>query len=164
MQLKSETLKSIEMMNHVLPPLGGANLADGLIQTYLNTDYRIHPSDLTEGFTLHIGAANDKLRSLMGRFNRRTAAFITAFNPLGKSLMDEDNQTRHLALKHELVQRSLPHWPGVGIGRDDSWPGEESFLVLGLELAAAQRLATMYEQNAFVWVGFDAVPKLVLLR
>jgi hypothetical protein len=36
--------------------------------------------------------------------------------------------------------------------------------VLGLDLAAAHRLANDFEQNALVWVGADAVPKLVLLR
>lgn len=152
------------MKNHVIATPKGTALDEGLVQAYLHTHYRIHPSDTTEGFTLRIGVASEALRALMSHFHRPSAVFITAYNPLGQALSDADNQVRHRLLAQELAQRSFPHWAGVGEGDAGDWPGEESFLALGLELAAAQRLGAAHEQNAVVWAGPDAVPKLVLLR
>lgn len=151
--------------NHTIRATAASTaLPDDLLQAYLHTSYRVHPSSVADAFTLHVGVTCNPLKALMSRFKRPSAAFITAYNPLGQALTDEENQARHLALQQELVHRSLPHWPGIGEGDDNTWPGEESFLVLGLDLAAAQRLGQAYEQNALVWAGADAVPKLVLLQ
>ena len=53
---------------------------------------------------------------------------------------------------------------GRGIGSDETWPPEESFLALGLGYEQAVHIARHYGQNAFVWVEEDCVPKLILLR
>ena len=139
-------------------------LPEGLLAAYRATEYRVYPSDDQAGFTLCIGVKQSDLLSLMKRFSVKSAAYITAWNPLGKRLSDAENQSRHVALQKVLKERSLPHWPGIGQGTVGNWPGEESFLILGLDLAVAKRLASDFEQNAFVWVGADAVPQLVLLQ
>ena len=48
-------------------------------------------------------------------------------------------------------------------GYDGEWESEDSFLVLGISLEGAQELGAAYGQNAIVWCGEDAIPKLVLL-
>jgi hypothetical protein len=45
-----------------------------------------------------------------------------------------------------------------------TWPGEKSFLVLGLDLETAIRLGREFRQNALVWADEDAIPRLILLR
>ena len=53
---------------------------------------------------------------------------------------------------------------GMGEHPSGQWPGEPSFLILGLPLDAAKQLGARHEQNAIVWCGTDAVPQLILLR
>ncbi|MDP3229628.1 MAG: DUF3293 domain-containing protein [Acidovorax sp.] len=156
------------MKNHTIHAMGATTeascLAENLVEAYLKTAYGVHASDVAGSFALRIGEPSDVLRALMTRFNRASTAYITACNPFGEALSAQDNLARHQRLGQELAHRSLPHWPGIGEGPDGAWPGEDSFLVLGLDLVAAQRLGQAFEQNALVWAGSDAVPKLVLLR
>ena len=67
-------------------------------------------------------------------------------------------------LGRALRQRSLICLEGVGRHPANQWPGEVSYLILGLTLDAAKTLGTRLEQNAIVWSGADAVPRLILLR
>ncbi len=53
---------------------------------------------------------------------------------------------------------------GAGAAPTSGRQEEESFFALGLDLDAARDLGTRYKQDAIVWVGEDAVPKLILLR
>jgi hypothetical protein len=74
------------------------------------------------------------------------------------------NQLQAYALSKELERRSLSYVEGIGQHKSNQWPGEESFLVFGLTLEAANTLGSKLEQNAIVWSGKDAVPQLILLR
>jgi hypothetical protein len=60
-----------------------------------------------------------------------------------------------------LRARSLRAYPGVGQHPQNGWPGESSFLVMGLSLASAKILAAAFDQNALVWSGADATPRLI---
>lgn len=151
-------------MDHILEPKHGTVLPRVLVTAYLGTDYRVYANGGQAGFSLRVGQFEAVLLALMRQHVRHTAAYVTAFNPMGQACSDADNQVRNATLQEALSRRSLPHWLGLGQGTDPSWPGEESFLVLGLDLAAAQRLAQEFGQNALVWAGSDAVPRLVLLR
>jgi hypothetical protein len=42
-------------------------------------------------------------------------------------------------------------------------PDEHGFLVMGWSMRAVKALAHTFRQNAVLWMGKDAVPKLVLL-
>ena len=53
---------------------------------------------------------------------------------------------------------------GAGVGTIGDWPPEPSILVLGCSWEQAVHLGHHYSQNAIVWIGEDAVPRLVLLR
>ena len=48
--------------------------------------------------------------------------------------------------------------------RSGNWDGEPSHFVLGIEYANAYQLAEKFKQNAFLWCGADAIPKLILMR
>lgn len=146
-------------------PAGGSSaLPNDLVEAYRTTDYHVYANDGFEPFTLNVGRVSPELADILKKHKRASAAFITAWNPLGRALSDSENAHRNALLQQELVRRSLPHWPGQGKGSAGDWPGEDSFLVLGLDLAAAARLATEVEQNALVWADGRATPQLILLR
>jgi hypothetical protein len=89
---------------------------------------------------------------------------VTACNPFSAELSDEENRTRKAGLEQDLRARGLRYLPGIGRHPSNGWPGEPSFLVLGIDLSAAKALGVRLEQNAIVWAGEGGVPELVLLR
>ncbi len=149
-----------------LPRNGGflfvqSELDASLINAYLETEYRVtqaHP------LVLRVDVPSPELASLYKAKGASCAAFITACNPFSCELSDADNAKRQAELAAELKRRSLSFFEGVGQHPSGDWPGEPSFLVLGLALEAAKSLGKAYEQNAVIWCGPDAVPSLVLLR
>lgn len=79
----------------------------------------------------------------------------------------EENLAACARLRDELVRRSLqPEQIINGEGRDPTgaWPAEKNFLALGLDLETSMLLGREFCQNAVVWAGKDAIPRLILLR
>lgn len=131
------------------------------IQAYLETHYCVHGSMPA---TLKIGEFNASLVAIHDAHAVRSSAFITACNPLSQMLDDAANAGRQLALARELSVWGLTFIDGVGKHPSNDWPGEPSFLVLGVSVQDAKALGLKFGQNAIVWCGGDAVPQLVLLR
>ena len=131
------------------------------LQAYRETDYRV-----LEGLptTLHVDAVCPQLQLLHDRYQAQCSAFITACNPLGDRLAGPLNAQRQQALLAELSRRKLEALRGIGQHPTNKWPGEPSFLVLGVTRRAARALGRQFEQNAIVWSGLAAVPELILLR
>jgi len=131
------------------------------IQAYLETEYRVKGD---QAFTLKIGQASAELLTLHKRHRVDCSAYLTACNP-GSQLVDEaTNQTWQQALEKELTHRSLPFISGIAQHPFNDWPGEQSFLVFGLNLEAAKALGVRMEQNAIVWNDTDGIPQLILLK
>jgi Protein of unknown function (DUF3293) len=138
-----------------------STIAPSVIDAYSDTEFRV----LGEApFSLRVGQPCAALVSSLLARRVDCAAFITAANPCSRQLTDLENRESLALLAAELGQRSLHFTPGLGIHPSGNWPGEESFLVYGLALQAAKALGTTFKQNAIVWAGLDAVPRLVLLR
>ena len=140
-------------------------ISQSLIEAYLAADYRV---DAELPFTLKVDVFSESLALLLQCHQCDCAAYLTACNPLGQDVGDIENAARQAELGQELKGRSLRVIDGVGLdGQSEEvqkWPGEASFLVLGLSLEASRALGRKYEQNALIWCGKDAVPQLVLLR
>jgi hypothetical protein len=79
-------------------------------------------------------------------------------------LDDDDNAQRNKQLETELNRRGLSYLTGVDQHASNEWPGEASFLVLGVSPDVAKELGQTYEQNAVVWSDADAIARLWLLR
>ncbi|WP_420995207.1 DUF3293 domain-containing protein [Cupriavidus sp. 30B13] len=140
----------------------GSTIDPGLIQAYLETRYHVHGDT---PLTLAVGEASPALAALHAAAGVDCSAFITAWNPHSRQEQDPAaNAARQQALAGELAQRGLHAIEGIGQHPSGGWPGEESFLVLGLALDAARALGARYGQNAIVWSGAEAVPRLILLR
>ncbi len=132
-----------------------------LIQAYRETDYRVH--DATP-FTLRVDDPSVALAAAHKRHRAAISAFITACNPASVCVDDATNQQLHADLGKALARRSLLHLEGIGQHPSNQWPGESGYLVFGLALESAKTLGRDLNQNAIVWSGADAVPRLILLR
>ncbi len=132
-----------------------------LIEAYRETEYRVAGD---QPFTLRIGEVSAELQALRSRQRSEPCACITACNPFSQVVSPSENAERHAQLGAELAKRGLTHIEGVGQHPSNNWPGEPSYLILGLDLEAARTLGMRMEQNAIVWIGADAVPELVLLK
>ncbi|HWT38483.1 MAG TPA: DUF3293 domain-containing protein [Paraburkholderia sp.] len=131
------------------------------IQAYLETEYFVFDDAST---TLKVGQANPKLAALHNTHDVTCSAFITACNPFSQNCSAGFNAARQQELARELKLLGLVVIDGIGKHPSNNWPGEASFLVLGLTLETAKALGTRYGQNAIVWSTDDATPQLVLLR
>jgi len=130
------------------------------IQAYRETHFVVENE---APFVLLVGQQNEALAALHKMAGVESSAFVTAWNPYSKRCSDEDNVKRQEALAHDLHQLGLRFVNGVGRHPSSDW-AEPSFLVLGVSLEVAKELGERYEQNAIVWCGADAVPRLILLR
>nr|WP_231936953.1 DUF3293 domain-containing protein [Caballeronia udeis] len=132
-----------------------------MLRAYEETHYRVLGDTPA---TLHIGIANPALAELHRAYAVDCSAFVTAANPFS-TLTDADaNTRRQAALADELLGEGLRFIEGIGEHPSGQWPGEPSFLILGLPLDVAKQLGARHAQNAIVWCGANAVPQLILLR
>ena len=140
---------------------GSTMLPPGLLQAYRETHYRVLGDD---GFTLIIDVPSPELARAHRRHCVDSSAFLTACNPFSRSLHEDENAARQALLAAALRSLGLPFIDGLGQHPSNGWQGEASFLALGVTRDQACHLGTRFEQNAIVWAGADAVPRLVLLR
>jgi hypothetical protein len=118
-----------------------------LRQAFEETHYTAHHEP---PFTLHIGQNSPELDALLKASGLDTAAFITAWNPKAQPLSEDKNRTRQRQLVDEIKRRSLRCIEGFGKHPSNGWPGEESVLVLDLQLEAARALCVQFGQLACV--------------
>lgn len=131
------------------------------VSAYTETEYRVACSP---PIVLRVGDTSSGLTELHAQWGVESSVFVTAYNPKGKSLDDAANVKRQEGLREELRGRRLRRIDGVGMHPSNGWPAESSFLVLGIGLDEARELGARWGQDAVVWCGMDAVPRLVLLR
>ena len=92
-----------------------------------------------------------------------SAVFITAYNPLGEKLPAAENKARHRELMEFLQFGRYRNWQGRGYHSSGD-KEERSVLALGVSCHFARWIGNKFNQNAVIWAGVDAVPKLVFLR
>lgn len=63
-----------------------------------------------------------------------------------------------------MKDSQLPVYRGEGKQPSGDWEGEDSLLVLGINLEDAKAVWIKWGQNAILWSGADGVPQLILLR
>lgn len=134
-----------------------------LIIHYAATHYRAR-IDTTEHITLLIGHYCAPLATLLHTYGSQSAVYITACNPLSQTTPPGENQLASTRLYERLFHHSSYVYPGESIDPTGKWPAEASYLALDLNPAAARKLGREFSQNAIVWVGADAIPRLILLH
>lgn len=138
-----------------------SELETGLIQAYKETHYVVSGDP---EIRLQVGVPSQEISHLHRLHGVDCSAFITAYNPFSAQFSDGENRHRHAELGVRLGKTGLAFLQGQGKHPNNQWPAEASYLVLGMQLEDAKRLGIELEQNAFVWVGTDATPTLILLR
>lgn len=137
-----------------------AELLPVLVDSYRLAHYLVQAEP---PFVLRVSVHSPALAALLRMHSTSSAAFITACNPASELLPAEENDQRQALLLQCIEQLGL-HWlPGRGEDPAGEWPGEDSFLVLGIEKETACGLGRQFGQNAIVFCDSDAVPQLVVL-
>jgi hypothetical protein len=117
-----------------------------------------------KAWTLRLGRRSPRLASLYRQENLSTSAFLTAYNPYSQKTSKTKNILSQKRLVEDVRKKGFSFIPGVGEDPKGQWASEVSLLVLGLNLNAAKSLGNKYRQNALVFTGKNAIPRLILLR
>ena len=124
-------------------------------------EYRVHDDP---PFTLRIDTPHAALAAAHAGHGVDCSAYVTACNPYGREVDETDNARRHATLGRTLAARGFACIEGAGHDPTGAWRAEPSWLVFGLDSEAAKALGVELQQNALLWSGADAVPRLVVLR
>ncbi len=146
-----------------VPAIGSADsaLSPDLIKAYEATEFHVKAMP---PFVLRVNRYCGSLGRLFKNWEATSAAFITAHNPHSLPLSAKENASRNKKLQADIKKLGFSSIDGFGRHPDGEWESEDSFLVLGISLDGAKELGATYGQNAIVWCGEDAIPRLVLLR
>jgi hypothetical protein len=133
-----------------------------LVLAYRMTDYRVSGSG--PDFVLRVDEFSRPLEALLEARGLASAAFLTGWNSWSRPTSNVHNEAANKALRSKAEALGCVCVDAAGVDPTGKWPPERSLLILGVELKAAQALAVDFEQNAFIWSGEDAVPRLILMR
>lgn len=142
--------------------MADTEVAPDKIGAYLATFYRVGSGP--EAFILRIDIKSEALLRLYDNTGQSSGLFITAFNPFGERQSAEANEAAHLRLGDHLRALGSHLIEGVGTDPAGAWPEESSFFALGIDDDTARQLGNRFHQDAVVWTGADAIPRLLLLR
>ncbi len=133
-----------------------------LIARYRAADYRAGSG--SAAVMLRIDQYSDPLSRLLAASGQQCAVFITACNPSSQPCSLEMNRAADARLRDELRRHASQIIEGAGSDPSGAWPPEQSLLALGVDLDKSKALGRQFGQNAVVWAGADAIPRLILLR
>ncbi|SFI26133.1 DUF3293 domain-containing protein [Nitrosomonas sp. Nm34] len=133
-----------------------------LTQCYATAHYQARIDSVM--LTLLLGQRNELLAKLMKKHGKQCALYITACNPHSRPHDEETNRTANKRLFALLSTLSSCIFVGKSSDPAGNWPAESSFLALGIDFVTSKTLGKQFDQNAIVWVDFDAIPRLILLR
>lgn len=139
-----------------------STLPETLINNYLATWYQVWINAAL--IMLKAGYPSPPLAALLQTTNTHGAAYITACNPGSQIIPPSQNQSATILLYEKLACYSNYIYHGAGIDPAGKWPAEESLLALGIDLLTAKSIGREFGQNAIIWIGSAAIPRLVLLR
>ena len=137
-------------------------ISQELLAAYQATEYWVGATP--DPFCLYVGRRSAPLARLLDDSECGCAAFISAHNPFSEPRAPDANVEAHESLRKVLDDQSTVLIEGVGRDAARLWPEEKSFLAIGLPLEEARQMGKRFGQNAIVWAGSDAVPRLILLR
>jgi len=140
--------------------VNGIGIDPTLYEAYRTTRY----SALVDGeeIVLRVDTTNPALAALMRRHGVTGGCFVTAWNPRGEDCGEAENERANALLRLAIQAMGCHFFEGEGKGTSGDWPAETSYLALGCSGDDAKQLCTDFRQNAVLWFGTDAVPRLVL--
>lgn len=130
-----------------------------LFEAYKNTTYRVY-LPLSE-IDIRIGVMNPLLQELLFRNNSESWAFITACNPYSVMQNEDVNTLLNTQLEDYLSEKRYVFFKGMGVGDDDLWEHEASFMVLDIRKEDAVKLGRQFKQNVIVTGVIGNAPELI---
>lgn len=127
-----------------------------LEQAYRATDYCVTLPGGSE--ILHIDRCSPRLQDCLKGETLQTFAIISAYNPGSRLLDVVENQARHADLLARLqagVRHETRH-----VAHQGDWPDEYGVLIFGITETTATALGRTFGQNAILFGGADAIPRL----
>ena len=119
-----------------------------LFEAYKNTTYRVY-SPIGK-IDIRIGVINPLLQQLLLNNSSESWAFITACNPYSVMQNEDVNTLLNTQLEDYLSGKRYLFFKGMGVGDDNSWEPEASFMVLDIRIEDAVKLGRHFKQNAIV--------------
>ena len=119
-----------------------------LFEAYKNTTYLVY-SPIGE-IDIRIGVMNPLLQQLLLNNSSESWAFITACNPYSVMQNEDVNTLLNTQLEDYLSGKRYLFFKGIGVGDDNSWEPEVSFMVLNIRKEDAVKLGRQFKQNAIV--------------
>ena len=132
------------------------------IKAFENTNYLVHSK--VGSFALRVGEYSAELSKIYQASNQVCGAFVTAYNPYSEQRDEASNRAAQSRLNEHLRAVAPLILEGEGKDPEGKWPGEPSYFALGIDEVASRLIGQQFHQDAIIWVGADAVPKLILLR
>ena len=130
-----------------------------LFEAYKNTTYRVYlPLGEIE---IRIGVMNLLLQEFMLSNNVESWAFVTACNPYSVMQNADANTFLNTQLERYLSEKQYLFFKGMGVGDDNSWEPEASFMVLDIRKEDAVKLGKQFKQNAIVVGVIGNSPELI---
>lgn len=146
-----------------MPPTP-TSLPAELQQAYENALYRVFDPAGALIHTLRVGRRDAWLQQAYLAHQSTSACYLTACNPLGQRLSDAENAQRMQQLRTALQRQGWRFESGQGQDPAALWPGEDSLLIWDMDEATAMAWGRQWQQNALLFCGADAVPRLLWLR
>jgi hypothetical protein len=119
-----------------------------LFEAYKNTTYLVY-SPIGE-IDIRIGVMNPLLQQLLLNNSSESWVFITAYNPYSVMQDAGVNTILNTQLEDYLSGKRYLFFKGIGVGDDNSWEPEASFMVLNIRKEDAVKLGRHFKQNAIV--------------
>ena len=119
-----------------------------LFEAYKNTTYLVY-SPIGE-IDIRIGVMNPLLQQLLLNNSSESWVFITAYNPYSVMQDAGVNTILNTQLEDYLSGKRYLFFKGIGVGDDNSWEPEASFMVLNIRKEDAVKLGKQFKQNAIV--------------
>ena len=142
--------------------LASSEISTDLIASYRAADYRAGAGSAV--VMLRIDQYSESLSQLLAASGQQCAVFITACNPHSQPQSLAVNRAAQTRLRDELNCLTDQVIEGTSSDPAGTWPPEQSLLALGVDLDKSKALGRRFGQNAVVWAGADAIPRLILLR
>ena len=113
---------------------------------YETADYVI---DDDPPIVFQIGVSHQGLALLLASFNAQSACLISASNPLGQKLTEDENLDRRMQLLSKIEHARLNYFVARHENAVQSW-AQDCYLVFELDAQVASRWAQEFDQ--FAWV------------
>ena len=123
-------------------------LTPELEKAYRRTIYRVSADGVE--IELRVGGRSPELDALVDQSGVACWVLVTAFNPGSVIASREENERRNRELEYLLVKSGHKLFRSSAIDPYGSWPEEEGFVAIGMDINDGELAARVYGQNAIL--------------